>query len=84
MKYHVTPDLQIFRLKSVDADVVIYIFLLGLCDNVPPETFMDHEQTFMMKSTPPVTVKTSKALDKPDAPWYTQLLIIDKLSTFPL
>nr|CAB3263730.1 mediator of RNA polymerase II transcription subunit 18-like [Phallusia mammillata] len=46
--------------------------LQGLCDNVPPEPFTDHEQIYFLKNATsmlPIIVKACKSLAKPSTPW---------------
>ena len=47
--------------------------LQGLCDNVEPTTFTDHERTYYLKNplsqAPPIVVKTCKSIIQPNTPW---------------
>jgi len=47
--------------------------LQGLCDNVEPTSFSDHERTYYLKNpmsqAPPIVVKTCKSIIQPNTPW---------------
>ncbi|KAG8143188.1 hypothetical protein E2320_000453, partial [Naja naja] len=50
--------------------------LRGLCDNMEPETFVDHEMVFLLKGqqASPFVLRTRRSMDKPGAPWHLRYL----------
>ncbi|KAM3830230.1 mediator of RNA polymerase II transcription subunit 18 isoform 1-T1 [Vipera latastei] len=50
--------------------------LRGLCDNMEPETFLDHEMVFLLKGqqASPFVLRTRRSMDKPGAPWHLRYL----------
>ncbi|XP_078486120.1 blcap protein [Ciona intestinalis] len=72
----VIANMQEFFLQGSVLDTCvdkIHERLQGLCDNVSPEAFTDHERTYVMRNTTsnmPITVKACQSLvDKSAAPW---------------
>jgi len=56
--------------------------LQGLCDNVPPETFREHERTYMMKNPNGTaqTVKVCQAFGKTKVPFQLKYVGLDSSS----
>ncbi|XP_061453518.1 mediator of RNA polymerase II transcription subunit 18 [Rhineura floridana] len=50
--------------------------LRGLCDNMEPETFLDHEMVFLLKGqqASPFVLRTRRSMDKPGTPWHLRYL----------
>ncbi|MEE6512756.1 hypothetical protein FKM82_019955 [Ascaphus truei] len=50
--------------------------LRGLCDNMEPETFADHESVFLLKGqqASPFVLRARRSLDRPAAPWHLRYL----------
>lgn len=50
--------------------------LRGLCDNMEPETFLDHEMVFLLKwqQASPFVLRSRRSLDKPGTPWHLRYL----------
>uniref|UniRef100_A0A1A8DZM9 Mediator of RNA polymerase II transcription subunit 18 n=1 Tax=Nothobranchius kadleci TaxID=1051664 RepID=A0A1A8DZM9_NOTKA len=50
--------------------------LRGLCDNMEPETFTDHELVYLLKGQQgnPFILRARRALSHPNAPWHLRYL----------
>ncbi|KAM3935723.1 mediator of RNA polymerase II transcription subunit 18 isoform 1-T2 [Leptodactylus fuscus] len=50
--------------------------LRGLCDNMEPETFADHESVYLLKGqqASPFVLRARRPLDRPGAPWHLRYL----------
>ncbi|XP_069479038.1 mediator of RNA polymerase II transcription subunit 18 isoform X1 [Ambystoma mexicanum] len=50
--------------------------LRGLCDNMEPETFQDHEMVFLLKGQQgsPFILRARRSMDKPSLPWHLRYL----------
>ncbi|XP_028675297.1 mediator of RNA polymerase II transcription subunit 18 [Erpetoichthys calabaricus] len=50
--------------------------LRGLCDNMEPDTFVDHEMVFLLKGQQgsPFILRARHSLDRPNAPWHLRYL----------
>ncbi|XP_059805186.1 mediator of RNA polymerase II transcription subunit 18 [Hemitrygon akajei] len=50
--------------------------LRGLCDNMEPETFVDHELVFLLKAQQgsPFILRARRSVDKPNVPWLLRYL----------
>nr|XP_033813208.1 mediator of RNA polymerase II transcription subunit 18 [Geotrypetes seraphini]XP_033813209.1 mediator of RNA polymerase II transcription subunit 18 [Geotrypetes seraphini]XP_033813210.1 mediator of RNA polymerase II transcription subunit 18 [Geotrypetes seraphini] len=50
--------------------------LRGLCDNMEPEAFVDHEMTFLLKGqqASPFVLKARRSIDKAGIPWHLRYL----------
>ncbi|XP_041090140.1 mediator of RNA polymerase II transcription subunit 18 [Polyodon spathula] len=50
--------------------------LRGLCDNMEPESFVDHEMVFLLKGQQgsPFILRARHSLDRPTAPWHLRYL----------
>lgn len=50
--------------------------LRGLCDNMEPESFVDHEMVFLLKGQQgsPFILRARHSLDRPAAPWHLRYL----------
>ncbi|XP_005991098.1 mediator of RNA polymerase II transcription subunit 18 [Latimeria chalumnae] len=50
--------------------------LRGLCDNMEPETYVDHEKVFLLKAQPgsPFVLRARRSLDKPGMAWHLRYL----------
>ncbi|NXY23120.1 MED18 polymerase, partial [Atrichornis clamosus] len=50
--------------------------LRGLCDNMEPETFLDHEMVFLLKGqqASPFVLRARRSMDKSGMPWHLRYL----------
>ncbi|XP_029814830.1 mediator of RNA polymerase II transcription subunit 18 [Manacus vitellinus] len=50
--------------------------LRGLCDNMEPETFLDHEMVFLLKGqqASPFVLRARRSMDKTGMPWHLRYL----------
>ncbi|KAL0604998.1 Mediator of RNA polymerase II transcription subunit 18 [Plecturocebus cupreus] len=50
--------------------------LRGLCDNMEPETFLDHEMVFLLKGqqASPFVLRARRSMDRAGAPWHLRYL----------
>ncbi|TRZ14521.1 hypothetical protein HGM15179_012585 [Zosterops borbonicus] len=50
--------------------------LRGLCDNMEPETFVDHEMVFLLKGqqASPFVLRARRSMDKAGTPWHLRYL----------
>uniref|UniRef100_A0A8C3EJQ6 Mediator of RNA polymerase II transcription subunit 18 n=4 Tax=Corvoidea TaxID=192204 RepID=A0A8C3EJQ6_CORMO len=50
--------------------------LRGLCDNMEPETFLDHEMVFLLKGqqASPFVLRARRSMDKNGMPWHLRYL----------
>lgn len=50
--------------------------LRGLCDNMEPETFLDHEMVFLLKGqqASPFVLRARRSMDKGGMPWHLRYL----------